>query len=80
MLADQLLTTARATAELRFDSPAGAVVGTATPNATTGNGAFAETSVPVSQPAGTHRLYLVFSGVTDGPRPGLVNLNWVQFG
>ncbi|GIF75023.1 ThuA domain-containing protein [Asanoa siamensis] len=72
--------TPRATVELRFDSPTGPVVGTATLNATTGNSAFVETSVPVSQPAGAHKLYLVFGGVTGGPTTGLVNLNWVQFG
>ncbi len=72
--------TPRATVELRFDSPTGPVVATATLNATTGNNAWTSTAVPVSQPAGPHRLYLVFAGVPGGPATGLVNLNWVEFG
>ncbi|MBO4208226.1 carbohydrate-binding protein, partial [Micromonospora echinofusca] len=72
--------TPRATVELRLDSPTGPLVGSATLNATTGNTAFTSTSVPVAQPAGAHRLYLVFSAVPGGPATGLVNLNWVEFG
>jgi cytochrome c len=72
--------TARAGVELRLDSPTGPVVATATLNATTGNNAWASTAVPVSQPAGPHRLYLVFTAVPGGPATGLVNLNWVEFG
>jgi PKD repeat protein/glucose/arabinose dehydrogenase/type 1 glutamine amidotransferase len=70
----------RAAVELRLGSPAGPLVTTATLAATTGNNAWASQSVPVSQPAGTHRLYLVFRSVTGGPATGLVNLNWVEFG
>ncbi|MCO1598353.1 ThuA domain-containing protein [Micromonospora sp. RHAY321] len=71
--------TARAGVELRLDSPTGPVVATATLNATTGNGAFTSTTVPVDQPAGAHRLHLVFTAVPGGPTSGLVNLNWVEF-
>ncbi|WP_432973918.1 ThuA domain-containing protein [Dactylosporangium sp. CA-233914] len=71
--------TPRAGVELRLDSPTGPVVATATLNATAGNNAWASTAVPVSQPAGTHRLYLVFTAVPGGPATGLVNINWVEF-
>jgi hypothetical protein len=36
--------------------------------------------VPVSQAAGTHRLYLVFTAVPGGATTGLINLNWAEFG
>jgi len=36
--------------------------------------------VPVADPGGTHRLYLVFRAVTGGPTSNLLNLNWVEFG
>jgi cytochrome c len=71
----------RATVELRLDSPTGPLVGTATLNATAGNNAWASQSVPLgSQPAESHKLFLVFQPVTGGPTTGLVNLNWVEFG
>jgi hypothetical protein len=69
----------RAAVELRLDSPTGPLVTTATLAATSGNNAWASQSVPVSQPAGGHALYLVFRSVTGGPATGLVNLNWVEF-
>jgi hypothetical protein len=54
-------------------------VATATLPATAGNNAWTSTAVAVDQPAGTHRLYLVFAAVPGGPATGLVNLNWVEF-
>lgn len=72
--------TPRATVELRVGSPTGTVVATATLNATSGNNSWASQSVPVSHPAGTQRLYLVFGAVPGGPTTGLINLNWVEFG
>jgi PKD repeat protein len=71
--------TPRAAVELRLDSPTGPLVTTATLPASAGNNAFVSQSVAVSQPAGAHRLYLVFRPVTGGPTTGLVNLNWVEF-
>jgi glucose/arabinose dehydrogenase/PKD repeat protein/type 1 glutamine amidotransferase len=71
--------TPRAGVELRLDSPTGPLVATATINATPGNNDWSSQSVPVSQAAGTHRLYLVFRAVTGGPATGLGNLNWVEF-
>ncbi|MFI7436509.1 ThuA domain-containing protein [Micromonospora haikouensis] len=72
--------TARAGVELRLGSPAGPLVASATLNATSGNAAFASTAIPVDQPAGAQKLYLVFTAVPGGPTTGLVNLNWVEFG
>ncbi|WP_422770379.1 ThuA domain-containing protein [Plantactinospora sp. WMMC1484] len=71
--------TPRATVELRLDSPTGPLVGTATLNATTGNNDWSSQTLAVDQPAGGHRLHLVFQPVTGGPTTGLVNLNWVEF-
>jgi PKD repeat protein len=70
----------RASVELRLDSPTGPLVATATLAATASANAWASQSVAVSQPAGKHRLYLVFGSVPGGPATGLVNLNWVEFG
>ncbi|MFC4037528.1 carbohydrate-binding protein [Dactylosporangium siamense] len=47
--------TARATVELRLDSPTGPVLATATLNATTVNKAWTSTAAPVGQPAGQRR-------------------------
>lgn len=69
----------RAGVELRLDSPTGPVVATATLAATSGTNGWASQSLPVSQPAGAHRLYLVFTQVPGGPATGLFNLNWVEF-
>ncbi|GAA4713024.1 ThuA domain-containing protein [Phytohabitans rumicis] len=72
--------TPRATVELRSGSPTGPVVATATLNATSGTNSWASQSIPVSYPAGTQQLYLVFTAVSGGPTTNLVNLNWVEFG
>ena len=71
--------TPRATVELRLDSPTGPVVATTTVDGTGGNNTWASHAVPVSQAAGTHRLYLVFTAAPGGPANGLLNLNWVRF-
>jgi cytochrome c len=57
----------------------GSVLTTATFNATAGNNAFASTGVPIADPGGTHKLYLVFQTVPGGPASGFGNLNWVEF-
>jgi transposase InsO family protein len=63
----------------RLDAPDGPVLTTATVNATAGNNAFASTSVPITDPGGTRKLYLVFQTVLGGPAGGFGNLNWVEF-
>ncbi|GAA4467243.1 ThuA domain-containing protein [Phytohabitans houttuyneae] len=65
--------------QLRLDAVDGPLLATATVNATTGNNAFTSTTVPITDPGGTHKLYLVFQPVSGGPTSGFGNLNWVQF-
>ncbi|MGY0003807.1 ThuA domain-containing protein [Micromonospora sp. I033] len=65
--------------QFRLDSPTGPLLATATVNATTGNNAFTSTTVPVTDPGGTHKLYLVLTTVPGGPASGFGNLNWVEF-
>ncbi|MEU4369215.1 ThuA domain-containing protein [Micromonospora chersina] len=65
--------------QFRLDSPTGPLLATATVNATSGNNAFTSTTVPVTDPGGTHRLYLVLTTVPGGPASGFGNLNWVEF-
>jgi hypothetical protein len=55
------------------------VLTTATVNATAANNAFASTTVPITDPGGTHKLYFVFQTVPGGPASGFGNLNWVEF-
>ncbi|HEY7486890.1 MAG TPA: ThuA domain-containing protein [Streptosporangiaceae bacterium] len=70
----------RAAVQLRLDAPNGPVVTTATINATTGNNDYASQTFPITDPGGTHRLYLVFQSVSGGPATNLLNLNWAEFG
>jgi cytochrome c len=72
--------TPRAAVQLRLDAPDGPVLTTATINATTGNNDYATQTFPLTDPGGTHRLYLVFQPVSGGPASNLLNLNWVEFG
>ncbi|MFG3602259.1 ThuA domain-containing protein [Micromonospora chersina] len=65
--------------QFRLDSPTGPLLTTATVNATSGNNAFTSTTVPVTDPGGTHKLYLVLTTVPGGPAGGFGNLNWVEF-
>ncbi|MFG2059481.1 ThuA domain-containing protein [Micromonospora sp. NPDC048930] len=65
--------------QFRLDSPTGPLLTTATVNATSGNNAFTSTTVPITDPGGTHKLYLVFTTVSGGPASGFGNLNWVEF-
>ncbi|WP_433312884.1 ThuA domain-containing protein [Micromonospora chersina] len=65
--------------QFRLDSPTGPLLATATVNATSGNNAFTSTTVPVTDPGGTHKLYLVLTTVPGGPASGFGNLNWVEF-
>ncbi|MBO0870272.1 MAG: carbohydrate-binding protein, partial [Micromonosporaceae bacterium] len=72
--------TPRATVELHLDSITGPLLTTATINATTGNNDYSSQTVPVTDPGGSHRLYLVFRGISGGPTTNLLNLNWIEFG
>jgi cytochrome c len=72
--------TARAAVELHLDAPTGPLLTTATINSTTGNNDYASQTVPLTDPGGSHRLYLVFQAVPGGPTTNLFNLNWIEFG
>ncbi|WP_238454302.1 carbohydrate-binding protein [Micromonospora sp. ATA51] len=65
--------------QFRLDSPTGPLLTTATVNATSGNNAFTSTTVPLTDPGGSHKLYLVFTTVPGGAASGFGNLNWVEF-
>lgn len=65
--------------QLRLDAPDGPVVTTANITAT-GTGTYATQTFPLTDPGGTHRLYLVFQGVSGGPTSNLFALNWMEFG
>jgi PKD repeat protein/glucose/arabinose dehydrogenase len=65
--------------QLRLDAPDGPILSTATITATGGTGSYATQTVPVSDPGGSHRLYLVFQAVPGGPTSALFNLNWIEF-
>jgi cytochrome c len=66
--------------QLRLDAPGGPILGTATINATTGTSDYTTQTFPVTDPGGSHRLYLVFQSVAGGPTSNLFNLNWMEFG
>jgi cytochrome c len=70
--------TPRAAVELHLDAPDGALVATATVLDTGGNNSYASQSTPLTDPGGTHRLYLVFRSVAGGPATNLFNLNWFE--
>jgi PKD repeat protein/glucose/arabinose dehydrogenase len=72
--------TPQAAVEVRLDAPDGPVLTTVTINATTANTDYASQTFPISDPGGTHRLYLVFRSVPGGPTANLFNLNWIEFG
>ncbi|SBT49317.1 ThuA domain-containing protein [Micromonospora narathiwatensis] len=65
--------------ELRLDRPDGPLLTTATIRATTGNNDFTSTTVPITDPGGSRKLYLVLTTVAGGPASGFGNLNWVDF-
>ncbi|GAA1809937.1 carbohydrate-binding protein [Planosporangium flavigriseum] len=72
--------TPRGAIELHLDAVDGPLLTTATINATTGNNDYASQTFPITDPGGTHRLYLVFKSVPGGPTANLFNLNWAEFG
>jgi glucose/arabinose dehydrogenase len=70
--------TPRAAVELRLDAPDGPLAAAVTITDTGGNGSFASQTTPITDPGGTHRLYLVFRSVGGGPATSLFNLNWFE--
>jgi cytochrome c len=69
----------RAAVELRLDAPDGPIAAAVTLTDTGGNNVFQSQTAPLTDPGGTHRLYLVFQSVAGGPASNLFNLNWFEF-
>ena len=61
--------------ELRLDAPDGPLVATTTVQPTGGYQQWATVRTPVTDPGGTHDLFMVF----QGSGTGLLNLNWIEF-
>jgi cytochrome c len=69
----------RAAVELRLDAPDGPIAAVVTLTDTGGNNVFQSQTAPLTDPGGTHPLYLVFQSVAGGPASNLFNLNWFEF-
>jgi PKD repeat protein/glucose/arabinose dehydrogenase len=66
--------------EVRLDAVDGPLLTTATLMSTGDNTTWQSQSVPITDPGGSHKVYLVFRSVPGGQGGGnLFNLNWVQF-
>jgi hypothetical protein len=65
---------------VHLDAVDGPLLTTATVPATAGPTAYASHTVPIADPGGAHRIYLVFRPVSGGPGNNFFNLNWVEFG
>jgi len=65
--------------QLRLDAPNGPILTTAPIAATGGTSTYTTQTVPITDPGGGHRLYLVFQAVAGGPTTNLFNLNWMEF-
>jgi hypothetical protein len=63
------------TIELRLDAPDGPVVATTAVAPTGGWQQWETLETPVTDPGGTHELFMVFQGAGTG----LFNLNWIEF-
>jgi PKD repeat protein len=71
---------AMAAVEVRLDAVDGPLLTTATLTSTGNNATWQSQSVPIVDPGGSHKVYLVFRSIPGGQGGGnLFNLNWVQF-
>jgi PKD repeat protein len=69
-----------AAVEVRLDAVDGPLLTTATLTSTGNNTTWQSQSVPITDPGGSHKVYLVFRSVPGGQGGGnLFNLNWAQF-
>jgi PKD repeat protein len=69
-----------AAVEVRLDAVDGPLLATATLTSTGNNTTWQSQSVPITDPGGLHKVYLVFRSIPGGQGGGnLFNLNWVQF-
>ncbi|MGH3658063.1 MAG: carbohydrate-binding protein, partial [Micromonosporaceae bacterium] len=70
-----------AAVEIRLDAVDGPVIATATITSTGDPNTWQSQTVPVSDPGGLHKIYLVFRSVPGGQTGNnLFNLNWAEFG
>jgi len=70
-----------AAVEVRLGAVDGPILTTATLTSTGNNTTWQSQSVPINDPGGLHKIYLVFRSI-DGGQTGnnLFNLNWTEFG
>ena len=66
--------------EVHRDTVDGPVLTTVTIGATANATTYASQTIPITDPGGAHKLYLVFRPVAGGPTNNFFNLNWVEFG
>jgi PKD repeat protein/type 1 glutamine amidotransferase len=66
--------------EVRLDAVDGPLLTTVTVAATESATTYVSQTFPISDPGGTHRIYLVFRPVPGGPTNNFFNLNWLEFG
>lgn len=66
--------------EVRLDAVDGPLLTTAQIPGTGGATTFASTTVPITDPGGLHKVYLVFRPVPGGPTNNFFNLNWAEWG
>jgi PKD repeat protein/type 1 glutamine amidotransferase len=64
--------------ELRLDEPGGELIGTVDVPVTGSWQSWVDVDVPLTDPGGTHRLYLVFTN-QDPAATALFNLNYIEF-
>jgi PKD repeat protein len=67
--------------EVRLDAVDGPILTTATLTSTGNTTTWQSQSVPITDPGGLHKVYLVFRSIPGGQTGNnLFNLNWVEFG
>jgi PKD repeat protein len=66
--------------EVHLDAIDGPLLTTVTIPATANATTYASLTVPIANPGGAHRIFLVFRPVEGGPGNNFFNLNWVEFG
>jgi cytochrome c len=70
-----------AAVEVHLNAVDGPILTTATLTSTGDPATWQSQTLPISDPGGLHKVYLVFRSVTGGQTGGnLLNLNWVEFG
>jgi len=66
--------------QVRLDAVDGPLLREATIQPTADASTWASQSFPISDPGGSHQVFLVFRPVAGGPGSNFFNLNWVEFG